>query len=215
MRCSASSRSTTDDRIVGCVMFDLDDIEAAIAELEARYLAGEAAAHAHTWSVITRAFAALNRRELFPTTPDWVNIDHRRGISFAPGELTAYILAAWNLLPSGGSHRGCALAGRSRSGGHLGDAWDLARGLRRRVARDQRSDRRRRPDQPMRGIRRGRPRRRARAVRTSSAGRHRGWKTLQARVYEHFLAYFAARDWDAHNGDVGRRHVDATIAVEW
>ena len=32
-------------------MFDLDDFDAAIAELDARYLAGEAAAHAHTWSV--------------------------------------------------------------------------------------------------------------------------------------------------------------------
>ena len=59
--------------------FDPDDIDAAFEELDARYLAGEAAAHAHTWSVITRAYAALNRRELPATTPDWVNIDHRRG----------------------------------------------------------------------------------------------------------------------------------------
>ena len=41
-----------DERIVALVAFDLDDIDAAFAELEARYLAGEAAAHAHTWSVI-------------------------------------------------------------------------------------------------------------------------------------------------------------------
>ena len=46
------------------VMFDLDDIDAAFEELDARYLAGEAAAHAHTWSVITGGNAALNRREL-------------------------------------------------------------------------------------------------------------------------------------------------------
>ena len=65
----------------GDVVFDLDDIDAAFAELDARYLAGEAAAHAHTWSVIARAYAALNRRELPATTPDWVNIDHRRGDS--------------------------------------------------------------------------------------------------------------------------------------
>ena len=58
-------------------MFDLDDIDAAFEELDARYLAGEAAAHAHTWSVISKAYAALNRRELAATTPDWVNIDHR------------------------------------------------------------------------------------------------------------------------------------------
>ena len=75
-----------DERIASVVTFDLDDFDAAIAELDARYLAGEAAAHAHTWSVITEAYAALNRREMPPTTPDWVNIDHRRGTTFAPGE---------------------------------------------------------------------------------------------------------------------------------
>ena len=35
-----------DDRIAARVVFDLDDIDAAFAELDARYLAGEAAAHA-------------------------------------------------------------------------------------------------------------------------------------------------------------------------
>ena len=53
-----------DERIAAIVVFDLDDFDAAIAELDARYLAGEAAAHSHTWSVITGAYAALNRREL-------------------------------------------------------------------------------------------------------------------------------------------------------
>ena len=47
-----------DDRIAAVVMFDLDDFDAAFAELDARYLAGEAAAHAHTWSV--------DHRELTP-----------------------------------------------------------------------------------------------------------------------------------------------------
>ena len=53
-----------DERIVAHVAFDPDDIDAAFDELDARYLAGEAAAHAHTWSVISQAYAALNRREL-------------------------------------------------------------------------------------------------------------------------------------------------------
>ena len=44
-----------DERIAARVMFDPDDIDAAFEELDARYLAGEAAAHAHTWSVITEA----------------------------------------------------------------------------------------------------------------------------------------------------------------
>ncbi len=43
-----------EERIVGVVVFDLDDFDAAFAELDARYLAGEAAAHARTWSVIAR-----------------------------------------------------------------------------------------------------------------------------------------------------------------
>ena len=89
-----------DERIVARVGFDSDDIDAAFEELDARYLAGEAAAHAYTWSIIMTTYAALNRREPLPTTPDWVNIDHRRGRvpSFAPGELPA-LLAAWNLTP--------------------------------------------------------------------------------------------------------------------
>ena len=86
-----------DDRIAALVVFDLDDFEAAIAELDARYLAGEAAAHARTWSVITGGHATVNRHELPPTTPDCVSIDHRRGTSFAPGELTEYFRAGFEL----------------------------------------------------------------------------------------------------------------------
>ena len=86
-----------DERIAAVVIFDLDDFDAAIAELDARYLAGEAAAHSRTWSVIMQGYAALNRRELPPTTPDWVNIDHRRGTSIAPGGIPELLTAAWNV----------------------------------------------------------------------------------------------------------------------
>jgi hypothetical protein len=88
-----------DNRIVGGVLFDPDDIDVAFEELDARYLAGEAAAHSHTWSVIVRIYAAFNRHELSATTPDWVNADHRRGIAFAPGDMTAYIRAGRDLTP--------------------------------------------------------------------------------------------------------------------
>jgi len=44
--------------------FDADDIEAAIAELDARYVAGEAAAHSETWLAIAEVYAALNRGEM-------------------------------------------------------------------------------------------------------------------------------------------------------
>ena len=88
---------SADERILGDVSFDLNDIDAAIAELDARYLAGEAAAHAHTWSVVAGSYAALNRHELPPTTPDCVYIDHRRETAFGPGDLTAYVRAGWDL----------------------------------------------------------------------------------------------------------------------
>ncbi|WP_052740824.1 BTAD domain-containing putative transcriptional regulator [Mycobacterium sp. UM_Kg1] len=77
------------------VSFDVDDIDAALAELDARYLAGDAAAYAHTWSLVTDAYAGFNRREAFPTTPDWISIDHRRGAGFESGDMLAYIEAAW------------------------------------------------------------------------------------------------------------------------
>ncbi|ORB11177.1 BTAD domain-containing putative transcriptional regulator [Mycobacterium noviomagense] len=88
-----------DNQISAHVMFDADDLEAAVAELDSRYLAGEAAAHAHAWSVIAEAYAAFNRREHPTTTPDWVNIDHRRAAAFAPGDMIAYIRAAWDDSP--------------------------------------------------------------------------------------------------------------------
>ena len=100
MRVSASDRDQTseafrtevlslseidaDERIVAFVTFDVDDIDAAFEELDTRYLAGEAAAYAHTWSVIARIYAAFNRREHPRTTPDWVAIDHRRGPFASP-----------------------------------------------------------------------------------------------------------------------------------
>ena len=90
----------TDSRIRAGVSFDLDDFDAAIAELDARYLRGEAVDHAHTWSVIANAYAALNRHELPATTPDWVNIDHRCGPSFAPGEMTAYLRTGFDFAPN-------------------------------------------------------------------------------------------------------------------
>ncbi|HXZ15769.1 MAG TPA: hypothetical protein VEH77_07345, partial [Roseiarcus sp.] len=89
-----------DERIAAVAVFDLDDFDAAIAELDARYLAGEALAHGRTWSVIARASWSLIRHELPPTTPDWVNLDHRRGIAVGPGDMTAYIRAVWDVEQS-------------------------------------------------------------------------------------------------------------------
>ncbi|MFZ0833082.1 MAG: hypothetical protein WAM92_08370, partial [Mycobacterium sp.] len=80
-----------DNQLSAHIVFDLDDFDAAIAELDARYLIGEAAAHARTWSVITKSYAAINRHEPPPTTPDWVNVDHRHETAMGPSDLVAYI----------------------------------------------------------------------------------------------------------------------------
>lgn len=86
----------TDERISALAAFDLDDVDAAMAELDARYLAGEAAADARTWSAVAGSYAALNRRELPLTTPDCVNVDHRQETAFGPGDVTAYIQTGWD-----------------------------------------------------------------------------------------------------------------------
>jgi hypothetical protein len=88
-----------DERIVARIAFDPEDFEAAIAELDTRYLAGEAAAHAHTWSVFIGANGATNRHETFPTTPDCLTIDHRMRTTLDADGLTAFLRASWELTP--------------------------------------------------------------------------------------------------------------------
>jgi hypothetical protein len=88
-----------DERTLAFVLFDVDDINAAFEELDARYLAGEAATHSHTWSVIARTYAAFNRHELPSTTPDSVYIDHRPLVTNDASDLTANIRVTWDLMP--------------------------------------------------------------------------------------------------------------------
>ena len=56
-----------DNQISAHVLFDVDDFDAAVTELDARYLAGEAAAHANTWSVnhagVCRTQSTRNARD--------------------------------------------------------------------------------------------------------------------------------------------------------
>ena len=88
-----------EDRITAFLAFDANDIDAAFAELDARYLAGEAAAHAHIWSATAKVQAAYNRHEIPPTTADYVGIDHRRVRSFAPGDAIPYLRATYDVAP--------------------------------------------------------------------------------------------------------------------
>ncbi len=119
-----------DDLMDDTVIFDLDDIDTAFEELDARYLAGEAADHAHTWWVVKEACAAFNRRELPATTPDWVNIDHRRGAGVAPGDAIPYIRAMWEVdARRQHLHRGRASAEQLRGGRDPRVERDLTTGL--------------------------------------------------------------------------------------
>jgi hypothetical protein len=91
------SEINAENQIGARVVFDADDIDAAFAELDARYLAGEAAVHAHTWSVIARECVRFNRREL--PAADWVTVDHRPMITIDTSDLLANIRATWDLMP--------------------------------------------------------------------------------------------------------------------
>ncbi|WP_139829468.1 hypothetical protein [Mycobacterium gastri] len=95
----------TDERIAAQIAFGVDDVDAAFAELDARYLAGEAAAYSRTWSAVTQVQTAYNRHEVSgPTTEDWVNIDHRRARAFAPGDMMPYIRATYDVAPDVQGH---------------------------------------------------------------------------------------------------------------
>ncbi len=86
-------------RISALVIFDPDDLDAAVSELDARYMAGEGAPYANIWSLVTRTYAAFNRHELSETTPDWVNLDHRLGVGSAAGDMNTYVSAIWAVAP--------------------------------------------------------------------------------------------------------------------
>ena len=100
-------------------LFDLDDIDAAFEELDARYLAGEAAAHAHTWSVIAEEYAAFNRHEL--PAADWVTIDHRQLAVIDAREGQASMRAIWELTPDLSIH--IEAVHRLSSSGAVSTTW--------------------------------------------------------------------------------------------
>jgi hypothetical protein len=87
-----------DNLIAARVIFDHEEVDAAFAELDARYLAGEAAANARTWTAVAGAYHGFNRRDL-PATPDVVNIDHRRGPAFVEGDGITYTQAVGDVSP--------------------------------------------------------------------------------------------------------------------
>lgn len=81
------------------MFFEVDDFDVAIAELDARYLAGEAAPYARAWQVIALGYAAANRNEVPGMTPDSVFVDHRAVLAAEREDLTGYLPALWDLTP--------------------------------------------------------------------------------------------------------------------
>ena len=87
-------------RVALQVTLDVDDFDAAFAELDARYLDGEAAPFALTWSTVVDAFAALNRHELPSATDDYVIIDHQlQHKTVGLNGLVEYVRASSDLTP--------------------------------------------------------------------------------------------------------------------
>lgn len=89
----------TNEQVVARVTFDVDDIDAALAELDARYLAGRGRR--------LRAYVVARRRRLCRVQPTRSRCDdaglgeHRSpsGAGFAPGDMIPYMQAAWDDSP--------------------------------------------------------------------------------------------------------------------
>ena len=89
----------SDNQIAAIVMFELDDFDAAIAELDARYLAGEAAAHANVLQPVMDTVGELNRHEPGPMLGRIAFADHRR-VPFGSAEnYGRAIEELWTLVP--------------------------------------------------------------------------------------------------------------------
>ena len=135
-------------------------------ELDARYLAGEAAPYSEAWSVVKESFDAYNRRERPPTMHDFANVDNRRGTAFQSGDMIAFMGATWADTPD--VKLRIESVHRLRAGGAV-VTWTatrkLGRGVRSRVASHHSCHGARRDDHSFGVIRRNGPRRRAREVR--------------------------------------------------
>ena len=188
------SEINAENQIVARVVFDSDDIDAAFTELDARYLAGEAAAHAHTWSVMQIRTLRSTATSFPKGTGNTSIIGERQRLR--PSDLTAFLSATWDLIPDLSIHieavHRLSNVGVVVTHAVYGTSHD---GLRCRVADDRSFHGRRRPGHPLRAIRRGRPRCRARAALTNCNRRRGDWKTRQAACTTGFRTRFAARDW--------------------
>src|SRR3954447_10156897 len=88
-----------DNRLSSHVVFAPDDIDAAFEELDARYLAGEAAPYAGVWHSVTDTLGEANRHELGPIMSGLTYIDHRR-VSFGSNNFGRAVPELWTLVPN-------------------------------------------------------------------------------------------------------------------
>ena len=139
-----------DNRISEIVVIEGDDTDAAFAELDARYLAGEAAVHARTWSAIASMYTSFNRHELPATTPDWIIVDRRLGATFEFGDANEFFRSTWNLTPSASIYAEAVhrLTSLGTVVTHVVHGTSR-RWIRCRVATGRHSDCRGRPNQPL------------------------------------------------------------------
>ena len=181
------------------VAFDLEDIDAAFEELDARYLAGEACRAPEQLVGYHAGMCGAEPTRNAATASDCVEC--RPSASLHRSRLATYrrtSVPGWRTSVKHVLHsRGRASAYRSRSGRHPHGEGNVARGLRRRVADDRCLHRRRGLDQPLS---------RCSTRQTSTphspgsmnySRRRRGWKTRQAKVTEPYWKHFAAREWAA------------------
>ncbi len=87
-----------DGQTVAYIAFDLDDLDAAFEELDARYLAGEAAPYARIWQSAMDTLGEANRHEPGPIITGLTYVDHRR-VSFGSGNFGRAVEELWALVP--------------------------------------------------------------------------------------------------------------------
>ena len=134
-----------DDLMHDTVIFDPDDIDAAFAELDARYARGRSG---RVLAHMVACQGGLCRVQSTRVTSDDVGLgEHRpsaRGVIRARRRGPVCPCGVGRRARRQHLHRGCASAEQPRCGRHLRGQRDFETGFRRRMARDHHSDVRRR-----------------------------------------------------------------------
>ena len=202
----------SDNQIAMIVLFELDDFDSAITELDARYLAGEAAAHAYVMQPVIDTVGELNRHQPGPMLGRIAFTDHRRVPFGSAEDYGRAIEELWTLVPDArywmktvraldahGLVSTLVIEGTDPHGNEL--QWGraflfLSDGPQVEVYEEDGVDAALARFEELRPL----------ARRLENAA---------SQVDERFAAYFAARDWDAMAKLTGRIDIVSTIGVTW